>query len=401
MANIFTRFFNFDKKIADIPLDYHSGYGNVNSYIARMPLKEKTLETLSKHFSTVKVEHFNKNQFRNIEDDLSYLFMFRPNNKQTSVQMYYTFFYNLFRYGNAFILPKYKGDKVVSLHVLDMSNTNFSWITNKNGDERYIRVVNSNFGTEKIVDYADIIHLRLNPSQIQNDEEMYVLQNNIPEIIDENLTSILSELKSNFDVRGVLKVGNAVGTLNNALIDEKSKQKKVDSLLTRVKSKILVLDSGEEWEEKSGGFLKSSIEDMNMLEDKYYEFFGLSSGIAHSNYTFEEYSAFHKAVLEPKLKDFEQEVNYKMLSRNKLSRGETFTFRIPIVSGMSFADMTNYFDKMKYYGVYNTNEIREIIGEVPINQGKEYTGNLNMANPDGTKPGLTKGGDNDGEEIEE
>lgn len=139
---------------------------------------------------------------------------------------------------------------------------------------------------------------------------------------------------------------------------------------------------------------------MTKLEDKYYEFLGIPAGIAHNNYTFEEYSAFHKAVIEPKLKDLEEEINYKLLSKNRITRGEKITLRIPIVSGMSFEHMTNYFDKMKYHGIYNSNEIREIIGEVPIKSGEEYTGNLNMATTSGENPNnaSTKGGDNDEED---
>lgn len=352
---------------------------------AKAPLEDKLLQTIAKHFSMLNIEHFNTEEYKEIEDDLTYLLKVRPNQFQTPQEFFELFFYNVFAYGHGVIIPTYEKNKLASLNVADMSINNCYFL-----DDNFLMV-----NTDKsvyAVNYEDIIHIRLEARQITNNEEIIKMQNNIPNIIDENLSAMMTELKGNFDVKGVFKVGSA-DAYSKATASDENKKKRAKEVAERVQNGILVIDAGEEWEQQSGGLLKSSVEDMQTLTTMFYETYGITPGIARNDYTFKEYGNFANTTLYPKLRDLEQELNYKLIPKSKYKKGERLTCRIPITNGMEFKDLTNYFQTSKYNGVLNVNDIRETMGLAPIKDGDIYTGNLNMANPDGTK--ALKGGDDD------
>lgn len=368
-----------------VPIFNNIGVKRVN---ASAPLEDALLLNIARHFSVLKFEHFNTEDYKKIDNELTKLLKLRPNQKQTPQEFWEDFFYQVYTFGHGIIIPKFEKNKIKELNIVDMSVTKCFFL-----EDTFVFIIN---GTPFAIDYNDVIHLRLEARQIHNNEELDRFKNNIPNIIDENLSVMMTELKNNFDVKGVFKIGTASSLGANATAADEQKKKRAKELASRIQQGILVIDANEEWQQQSGGLLKSSVEDMNTLTDMFYKTYGITPAIANNNYTFEQYNNFYQTTLLPKLRDLEEEINYKLITPNRYKKGERLTVRIPITNGMAFKDLVTYFDKMKYHGIQNNNEIREIMGLSPVAGGDVYTGNLNMATPDGQKPkgSAPKGGDN-------
>lgn len=362
-------------KIAEFPI----GSTAITKQQANLPIFESTLEAISKQFSLTNVEYFDKD-YKDIRNELAYRLKVRPNDDQTPSEFWYCFAYNLYKFQNSIIIPTYKSGKLTSLDVVDMSINSLSWVEDSNGD-KVLSVFDSRKQSYSYVYASDIVHVRLKPNQIFNGEQGLFYANDIPSIINENLSILLTEAKLNFDIQGVFQIGSS-NTSNfggGTQLSEKEKESRLSKIFRRVKSKILVIDDTEKWTPVKSEMIKQKVEDIERLRNMYFESYGIPPGIVNGKYTFEEYTTFRNDVVNPKLRDLEQELSYKFVGPSRLIRGDQLHLRIPIFAGMSFKDLSLYFDKAIYQGYMSQNDILNIMGQKPISDGDEYTGNKNMA----------------------
>lgn len=382
-------------KIGEIPL----GQVKIDMKSATFPMEEQTINNIASHFSSLHVNAYNTKTYKELNTPTSALFKIRPNGKQTPLEFWHTFFYNLFRYGNAIIVPVYSNKVITELILIDMSVTSCYFIDSGNDDALFMTFYNNEIGDMQIVAYEDIIHLRLKPQQVQNNEQPYEFTNDIPSIIDQNLSNILTDLYNSLDIRAIFTKGVASGQLSSATqLSDEEKRKEADNIVKRIKNKIVVLDSTEKLEFTNFSIKSQTMEEISQLRDLYFQTFGIAPEIADNTYTFEQYSVFYKSILYPKILDLSQEVTYKLLTRSQIKNGWVINFNIPLVSGIPFKDMVNLIDKGIYQGFASPNEIRVMLGLQPVVGGDDRTGNLNMKTLQGEKPPNNKGQDPKGGE---
>lgn len=369
---------------------------NVNKYSAQTDMEEQVYDTLAKHFSLLEIKYYKEKElkFEEMNDDLAFLLRLRPNSKQTPTEFWHTFFYNLVKYNNAIALPIYKKGILTSIEVLDLSIVSLGFIETNNNT--YLVFNDYENGVTKKINYNEVIHVRNKPQSIFTNECYDIPTNDIPRIVNANLTTMLTELEDNFEIGGVFEIGNGnIGSLNNTMLSEENKQSKVDDIKERVKgSKILVVDAGEKFTKLETNFKKNSISDMNDLLDFYYSVYGIPRSIITNSWTYEEFSTFFNSTLLPKITDLEYELNYKLLTKTSITQGKRIKIIISQMSGISFKDKSTFLATMRYQGVLNTNEIRNELGLEPVKDGNEYIGNLNMGSINGSNNlGLDGGGE--------
>lgn len=340
--------------------------------------QEQIFDSLAKHMSLIDINVFK--EFELYDSDITELLTTRPNEYQTPTEFLYTYFYNVYKYQIGIILPHFDSQyKVKSLEVLDMSSYRIGTTTSNGTKYLILDNLNDNDSEPSYIKYSSVILTRNHPISIFTNENFYIPANNIPEIIDNHLATVLLELESNFDIRGIFTLGSVDG-LSYTQLGEEEKARKVTDVKDRVSNKLLVLDAGEKFELTNFDFTKQSTDELNNLIDMYYQFYGINKKVISGTWTYEEYSTFVHNTLQPKIKSFQEELNYKLLSKNKRSSGVSINLSLVQLSGISFKEKAIMFKELGFNGTYTDNEVRRKLGDPPYKGGDEHIGNLNQTN---------------------
>ena len=247
-------------------------WSNGITFSQSTPIMEEVYQTIATEFAKIDLRHVikKKGELQYVNDDLSFLIEERPNKLQTSFDFKYVMAYQRAKYGNALaFLERDDKGKVVSINPINVADylMGNGYVVDEN--TTLFKFKNKKNGTIDLVDYRDIVHLRENPNNIFNgdlwsgDDDSKVLV----KLVDSSLASLISELKENGSVRGVIQIGNTATTLGNKLMaDQKNKISKQQEIIDRIKQTkggILVLDSGEEWKSISSPFESTRTEDID------------------------------------------------------------------------------------------------------------------------------------------
>lgn len=382
--------YDYQNTKTPIPRYYYDkrSYAEISS-----PWFEKVCKTKAKHYSLLQLDYVKEDESLREQGyevlnktKLHDIVTLRPNAKQTVQEFLWTFFYQLEKYGNALAIPYYVNGKVESYEVLDMNSYAFGAGYNTQRDKLYLLLDSLVDDVQMILPYDEVIHLRRNPNAIFNNDQCPQERNDIPKLLDKQLSVMLDELESNFDIEGVISVGRATtGDYNASMLGDDAKIEKANEIINRVQGRLLVLDAGEEYKEFNGGYKKATKEELDNLERMFYSNYGISKEIIDGTASYEVLSNFYHNELEPTIQSFRQECNYKMLTMKEREQNEKILVMIDKLSGAPLEQMAGIADKAVYNGWINKDEARSMFGWGTIPGGKLYTGNRNMANPDGSR----------------
>lgn len=389
-------------------------FSNSISYNSKNPITENIYNTIANDISLLKFKHVLENDEDYQEfltSDLSWILQHRTNDLESPTEFWQAFTYNLVKFGNGIAVPKYNtfkdetieingvkheyqvatGKNVQALENLDVSKMKFGFGYDENNEEKYLiyKKTNDNFtsflGHEfhysnddelYLVPYKDVIHVRYIPSNIFHGDQ-YNLKNwnIIADLFDANLNSLITNLNNSGKIKGILKL------TEGQLGDENSKPKKLkafyNSFLKDNPSKIAVLDMHEEFTPLDVEFDVISKDDLNNMLDFLYKLFGVNSNIIEGTYTSDQYSAYFHHTLAPIIARIHDEINYKLLSKSKIKKGERIIVYKALTVGSSIDEIVNLINKGIYNGVLTPNELRDMLGLAPYKEGDNFYSNLN------------------------
>lgn len=340
------------------------------------PILEEIYSTIASEFAKIDLQHIiEKNgDYRHVTDDLNYLISERPNPLQTKFDFLYTMAYQLYKYGNALaFLSRDKSGKVTRIDPVDVLNFEFG-----NGyqiDEQTIlfKYRNKKTGNMMLVDYQNVIHLRLNPNNIFNGDFFGGVDDGrvIVDLIDASLNSLINELKQSGTVRGVIQIGSsqigyASGFANRAMADQQTKIDKQTEIINRIKATkggILVLDAGEEWRDLKSPFDTVSTKEVDKYIDMLLQFNGINKAVVDGTATAEQMEVFYNQRIVPRIEQFVSELNYKIFTKTAKSQGHKIEYRRDV---FEYIPVTKAIDVI-YKGVQDTttNERRRMIYKLP------------------------------------
>lgn len=359
---------------------------NGATFSTSTPIMEEVYTTIASEFAKLDLKHIikTKNGLEYRNDELDFVIGERPNPYQTKYDFLFTMAYQRFKYGNALaILQRDEKGKVVRIDPLNAEEYLFG-----NGyrvTEETILLKFKNRSTKDIVlvDYRDIVHLRLNPNDIFNGDFFTGTDNSraFINLIDEGINSLLSELKDSGTTRGVIKIGSSATGLANKMMagqNEKiSKQKEIVDRIKATKGGILVLDAGEEWQSLSSPFATSSITDIDKYINLLLQFNGINKAVVEGTATEEQMEVFFSKTIVPLIEQFVSEMNYKVFSKTSLTQGHRIEYyRNPF----EYVSITKAMD-VAYKAIQDTtvNERRAMIYKLPpVANGDEILINKNF-----------------------
>lgn len=343
------RFFNYDihinkrgiKFLRDGQLldwvDWKQGYNFVAP--SQTPILEQIYMTIANEFAKIDFRHVidKEGDYRLMTDKTDFAISKRPNQLQTKYDFFYTMIYQLYKYGNAIaFIERDKDGQVISLNPINVADYELGNGYQVDDTTVMIKFKKKSEQIIELVDYKNILHLRLNPNDIFTGD-LYSggnFTNVIVNLTDYALNSMLAELKENGTVRGVIQIGNAGigysnGYANRTMVGQEQKISKQQEIINRIKATdggILVLDAGEEWKSLSSPFSTVSTESIDKYIDLLMEFYGINKKVVTGEATYELMEAFFNKIIVPRIEQFTGEMNYKFFSKTAITQGHRIEY---------------------------------------------------------------------------
>lgn len=360
------------------------------SFDRSTPILENVYSTIANEFAKIDYRHIiDKNgKYKACEDDLNYLVSERPNKIMTKYDFLYIMAYQLYKYGNAIAyLERDSNGNVISINPIDVLNFEFGGGYQITNDLILYKYKDKTTNGITLVDYRNLIHLRLNPNNVFYGDLFTGVSNNkvLTDVIDYSLASAINELKDNGTIRGVISIGKSgfygSGFANATLSGSDEKIKKQEDIIKRIKATkggILVLDAGEEWTSLSSPFSTTSSEDIDRYIDMLLQFNGISKKVVNGEATTSEMEVFFSKTIQPRIEQFLAEMNYKIFKKTSRSQGHRIEYYrnpfeyLPIDKAIDVA----------YKGIQDTttNERRRMIYKLPpVEDGDIIVTNKNFA----------------------
>lgn len=299
------------------------------------PIMEEVYSTIANEFAKIDLIHVidKEGDYRRISDNLNYLLSQRPNSFQTSFDFKFTMMYQLLKYGNAiaFIQRDSKG-RAISIDPVNAPDYEFGGGYQIEEDMIWMKFKNRTDNSIQLIDYRNVIHLRLNPNNIFYGDIFSGISFTkvMTDLIDASLGSALRELQDNGSVRGVVTIGKSAQGFANATLaanDSKvSKQKEIIDRIKATKGGILVLDAGEEWQSLSSPFSTTSSEDIDKYISMLLQFNGINKKVVDGTATGDEMEVFYNKTVMPRVEQFISELNYKIFNKTSITQGHRIEF---------------------------------------------------------------------------
>lgn len=374
-------FLNYDLSITKRGMTFINPSGQIVSFTdwvgdavftPMTPIMEEVYSTIANEFAKIDLLHIidKDGKYQRLSDDLNYVLSERPNKYQSAFDFKFTLMYQLLKYGNAmaFIHRDSRG-RAIAIDPLNVLDYEFGGGYQVEEELILYKLKNKKTNDIELIDYRNIIHLRLNPNNIFYGDIFggITFTKVITDLIDASLASSIKELQDNGTVRGVITIGkSASGFANGTLASDSSKQDKQKEIINRIKATkggILVLDAGEEWQSLSNPFETTSSEDIDRYVDMLLQFNGINKKVVDGTATEEEMEVFYNKTVMPRIEQFLSEMNYKIFSRTSITQGHKIEFyRNPF----EYVSVYKAID-IAYKGAMDTttNERRRMIYKLP------------------------------------
>jgi hypothetical protein len=383
-----------DSKVG-IPLSFNKWLGNF-THSGRTPILENIYDTIAAEFSKIELflaqDVYNDSKdgkkehiYKKLTDHPNYpVLALRPNMFQTKSELLYTIAYQLHMYRNALVrIMRADGGVVLSLEPLNCEDYYFGQGYDAGGT-LYLKLKEKSTGRVILLDYADVIHLRLNPNDIfYGDENNRFDLAHFVKLFDENLGVLLNELKNAGTVDGVIEIGASLGGGFDATLMKQeakiNKQKEISERIRAMKDGVIVLDSGEKWHSLTRTFRTMPADEVNNLMKYLYNFKGINQSVIDGTATEPQMQVFFNKTIMPLINRLLEELNYKFLTQAAKTQGYKVEYFKNPFEYMPMADMLRY----AYLGshIYTQNEIRYMALRLPPLPG----GDLLMDNKNFTK----------------
>lgn len=387
--------------------------GKMNSFVDWMnggitnyntPIMEEIYTTIANEFAKIDFSHIidRKDVYKVMDDQLNYVVSERPNELQSKYEFLFTMMYQLWKYGNAIaVLYRDKKGNVVKIEPLNAEDYMFGSGYQVDSNTVFFKFKNKRTNQIELIDYQNLVHLRLNPNNIFKGDLISIdLNKNIINLIDSSLSSLINELKDSGTVKGIIQIGESGigysnGFANRAMANQEEKISKQQEILNRIKATkggILVLDAGETWKDLASPFKTVTSKDIDTYIDLLLQFNGINKKVVDGTATEEEMEVFFNKTIAPRIEQFLAEMNYKCFSKTARSQGHRIEFyRNPFeyVSVIKAIDIA-------YKGMQDTttNERRRMIYHLPPIEN----GDLLLTNKNFERIGEgNEKGENDGE----
>lgn len=334
------------------------------------------IDAIAKNVAKLKISHNRRkgDAVVQVDNRLNYLLGTRPNEFMSAYDFIYKIVSQCYCHNNSFTyIKRDQLGNIIGFYPLDYGAVS---LVEYDG-EMYCKFAFMQAGFVT-VPYTSIIHIRkhFNTHDIFGDSNK--------EILGENL-SLLTTLKQG--LKKAVKEGSKIkGLLKfTGILRPEDQQAQLDLFTSNIKSTsngsgIGSTDAKADFVELKSQNTTADNNQMNLVRDDVYRYFGISEKIITANYTESEWNAFFESVIEPLAIQMSQEFTSKVFSEKERGYGNEITFTMNRLEYVSLDSKVNLVQVLQQTGVMTINELREIFGFSALPDGGKRLVSLNYVN---------------------
>ena len=368
-------------KYAEVMNGYTPIFSQFGNNIYASDVVQQAISCIVQEMKKLKPTHIKDNgtDVISVNSDIQTI-LNRPNPLMTTSDFLERITWMLFLNYNAFIIPTYyewiddKGKynrRYDGLYPIQPNQVDFIEVA---GVSLFVKFKFNN-GTEYIIKYSDVIHIKKNYSvnqymggneQGQPDNEALLKTLKLNNML---LDGVASAMKSSFAINGVVKY-------NTMLDDGKTEQalKELEAKLKKSESGFLPLDLKAEFMPIKKELQLVDSDTLKFIDEKILRQFGVPLCILTGDYTKEQYEAFYQKTLEPLIITFSQAFTRVLFTDREQCFGNKIQFYPKELIFMSVNQTIEMVTLLSNTGALYENEKRVAFGLKPLPEleGKRY-----------------------------
>ena len=290
---------------------------------------------------------------------VAYLLNYAPNNQITGFNLKKQLVARALLNNNSYCwIRKNSLGEIIELVPIIESGSASLLIPKEKPDELYLKIPLQD-GNFKVLPYDEIIHFRYDfvESEFFGDSNAPVKE--IVSINDSLWDNLVSWARNNSFIRGFLKTTAVLSEED----EESAKTKFAQMMKSGNSSGFEILNGSFEYLPINASSQSLDINGIANIDEKAYDYYGISKKILQSNATPEEWESFHKGTLKPLYQMIEGELNKKLLTEKEIKGfGHRFVFLCDNFDHMSASEKTSSFTMLTNLGVVTVNEVRSAYG---------------------------------------
>lgn len=349
------------------------------------------IDAIARNGAKLNPRHIRKNSngYENLDDDIQRIIGEQPNELQNTYYFLYYVITELEHYNDAFIyILRDENFNLVGLYPLHSGNYGIV----EYNDKLYMRFSFGN-GQKTTTSMKNIIHLKrfCDKDGLNGGNTVPIVEAlSFKHIVDEGL---INAIKTTLSIKGILKSVKAM--LKAEDVAKMRNQFVKDFIENSDGNGIGALDATTDFKEINLKPTVASDKQIETIDNKILNYFGVNNSIIQSKYSEDEWNAFYESVLEPIAIQMSLEFTNKIFTTGEKNHGNKIIFtsnRLQYASNDTKINIARY---MSNYMMID--EIREIhnLPPLPNGEGQKVLQDLNHI--DGSKANEYQVGD-DGNE---
>ena len=296
----------------------------------------------------------------------------RPNPYMSAYDLLYKMATHYFLYNNSFaLLVRDNRGSLAAVYPITASSTE---LLIDEANRLYCRFTFRS-GKQSIFPYSDLIHLRrnFNSDDLLGDDNRALMP--AIELAHTQNEGIIQGIKSGANIRGILK-------FTQILAPEKLKAEKeafiADYLQVSNDGGVVAVDQKAEYTPIESKPVILSAEQSKAVQDKIYNYLGITEKIVNSSYTEDEFAAFYESTIEPFAVALSMEFTAKVFTDREIAFGNSIMFESGRLQFSSNATKVNLIKELMPYGLLTVNQALEILNLPAIADGDRRLQTLNV-----------------------
>lgn len=301
--------------------------------------------------------------------NLKWLLNYQPNEYMNRYDFFYKTASILFDTNNCFIYKRVLNGKIIGFYPIPYSEIEFLEYDN----DIYTKF-RFNRGFEVYIPYSELIHLRrhYNTNELFGSTQAVSLTP-ILEVLKAIDTGMINSVEASTQLRGIIKYS---GNLRKEDLD-KYKDDFVQSYMSITGDGIGILDSKCDFTPLTVNPKSINALQHELVLNNFSYCFGVSKAILLGSATESDYNAFYELTIEPLLVQLSLEFTNKIFTRHEIENGSQILLTANKLLFTGVGTKTTLAKDVLPMGLFSINEVREMYGYNPIDNGDRHIISLN------------------------
>lgn len=321
---------------------------------------------------------------------LNRLLQVRPNPYMSAYDFLYKLITRYYLYNNSFALLD--RDERGNIRAIYPITANFVEMLTDEAGQLYTRFT-FNSGKKATFGYNDLIHLRrdFNSNDLLGDDNGALTP--ALELAHTQNEGIIAGIKSGANIRGILQFTQIMSPTK---LKEEKEAFVADYLEMNNDGGVIALDQKMEYTPIESKPVFLSAEQTAAIQEKIYNYLGVTKEIVNSSYTEDNFSAFYESTIEPIAVALGMEFTAKVFNDREQAYGNAIIFESGRLQFSSNATKVNLIKELMPYGLLTVNQALEILNLPAVQDGDKRLQSLNYIDQSAaTAYQLSKAGNND------